>query len=367
MAARFDLGALQKLLGRRRLGIACTPAGWVPGIGTLAEHLLATADVRGLLALEHGLWGELQDGVRFGPFVDPYHGRPVFSFYGDSRTFPHHFLTGIEAVVFHVQDVSHRAYTYKQALADTLAAAAETGTAVVILDRPSPLAHLGCRGPVAAQFFPVAIPILPGVTLGELALWLRSRLGLDVELTVIPVKGWRRSGLWSRTRLPWIPPSPNIPALDSAYCYACTGILQATTVSEGRGTCKPFEYFGAPFVDPVSLRRRLRDCRLTGVQFREVCFKPAQGKYAGQVCHGLHLMIEDREALEPLRVMFTILQELGRAWPDDVSLQTGFANWLDGAAWTASDLCELDIPACLERFTEQVESFAAQVEPHLLY
>jgi uncharacterized protein YbbC (DUF1343 family) len=309
----------------------------------------------------------LQDGVHFEAYQDARTQRPVYSFYGDTRTFPEPFLREVDMVVFHAQDVSHRAYTYHWALADTLAAAARTRTRVLVLDRPSPLAHLGSHGPLFPQFFPLGLPVVLAATLGELARWLRDRLHLGVDLHVLPVRNWRRTDRWPHTGLPWVPPSPNIPSLDSAYAYACTGILQQTNVAEGRGTCKPFEYFGAPFVNARELVAVLTRRRLPGVTFREVCFQPAFNKYAGEVCAGCHLMITEPGQIDVLCVMFGILQELARSHPRRFRLLPGFGAWLDGQAWSVEKLSELDADAYLTQAAVQTREFVTSISPFLLY
>jgi len=192
-------------------------------------------------------------------------------------------------------------------------------------------------------------------------------MGLNVSLTVIPVQGWRRAMPWSDTGLPWIPPSPNIPSLDAVYAFACAGIIEATTLSEGRGTCKPFEYIGAPDLDAARVVADLNERRLPGVLFREVYFQPAFRKYAGQVCAGMHIMFSDHARVEPLRTMFTLLQVLARRHPGGFNLHGGFRTWLDGGAWTPSRLAELDIESNVAEARAQGEQFGHQIEDCLLY
>ncbi|NOY79805.1 MAG: DUF1343 domain-containing protein [Kiritimatiellaeota bacterium] len=365
---RFDLDELIARVKGRRTAVVTGPAGFLPGVGAFAEFAVRALPVRGFLALEHGLRGELQDGVRFDRYSDPRSGLPVFSFYGTSPTFPADFLRDeVDVVVFHVQDVSHRAYTYKQALAATLEAAAGTRTAVIVLDRPTPLAHLGAWGPPAVQFFPLPLPVGIPLTLGELALVLREKKGLDVDLAVIPARDWDRGVRWSATGLPWVPPSPNVPSVDSAYAYACTGILQATNVSEGRGTCKPFEYIGAPFVAAALLVEELNALGLPGVLFREVWFQPGFNKYAGQVCAGVHLIFVDPTALDPLRTQLYVLRSLARLCPDRFELKAGFGHWLGDEAWTPERLRELDIPGYTARASAAATRFMADTGPARLY
>lgn len=367
MSVSLPLQVLANCTRGRRLGLICGPASWLPGEGNIEDYLLREADVRGFLALEHGLRGELQDGVLFDSYQDR-SGRPVYSFYGGSRTFPEDFLRRVDAVVVHVQDVSHRAYTYQWTLADTLALAARTGTTVFVLDRPTPLGHLGTQGPSGTQFFPLPFPVLPALTLGELGLWLKQQQRLSVDLHVLPVTGWRREMTWEETGLPWIPPSPNIPQPLSAYAYACTGIIQATSVSEGRGTCKPFEYIGAPFVNAQQLARELNAASLPGLVFREVYFKPGFNKFAGQVCGGVHLMLSDARALEPMRTMMTVLQTLARLHPGAFTLTPGFGDWLDNDyTWTPERLAALNIAAWLAEATDTAARFRAAAAGACLY
>jgi len=366
MAVQFDLSGFCSAVAGKRVAVACTPAAWLPGIGAFADYVTHAANVRGFLALEHGLRGELQDGVLFDSYTDPATGCEVFSFYGQTHTFPEPFLEDIDVVVFQAQDVSHRAYTYKIALADTLVACARTNTTVLVVDRPSPLAHLGCSGLMAHQFFPLPLPMLLPLTLGELGLWLHRAMRLDVELHVLPALGWKRRMTWPETGLPWIPPSPNIPTLASTYCYAMTGILQATNVSEGRGTCKPFEYFGAPFLDAQRLAERLQAHRLPGIIFREVHFQPAFNRYAGDVCHGLHLMVTAPRRLDPIRTLFAILHELAKLHPNRFALLPGFKVWLDDGEWTIAHLSALDPEQMADRAATAGAAFLAEARDVLL-
>ncbi|MBT3378573.1 MAG: DUF1343 domain-containing protein [Lentisphaerae bacterium] len=369
MAVQFDIDRLLSHLIGKRVGVIATPAAWLPGLGTLTDFLAERADVRGFLALEHGLRGELQDGVHFDAYTDPRTQCPVFSYYGGSRTFPRDFLEEVDVVVFQAQDVSHRAYTYKDSLADTLTAGAETGTEVVILDRPSPIAHCGCMGPLAPQFFPLPIPVLLPYTLGELGLWLKRENGIDVDLTVIPVLGWSRAMTWPETGLPWIPPSPNIPTIESVYAYACTGLLQHTNISEARGTCKPFEYIGAPFVDGQALAAYVSEFDLPGLAIRDVYFQPAFNKFEGEVCGGVHLMFTELRDVDPFRTMGAILSGLARLNPDSFELLKGFARWLDGdgEAWTRERVAELGVPEFVAEAEATGDAFSESIADLVLY
>jgi uncharacterized protein YbbC (DUF1343 family) len=468
-AAAFNLDQLTAACRGLRTGLAFTPAAWTPPLGDLGDYVKAHCDLRAFLALEHGLRGELQDGVAVESYTDARTGLPVFSFYGEKKSVPDAFWDAVDVAVFCTQDVSHRAYTFQWTLAELLASAARRGRRVVVLDRPTPLAHLGTQGPMGKQFFPLPFPQFPALTLGELALWLAAETGegkrpkaedrsgnakfrtpntelnaqnpqtadhrprtdapvcagrdaaaeagrmpalpcstaldscrclpmsADIRrgppgavgpcslqpsafslttvqavhrstLTVIPVRNWRRGQSWRAAGLPWVPPSPNIPNVEAAYAYACTGILQATSISEGRGTCQPFSFFGAPFLDGRKLAETLNAHRLPGVLFRETCFKPGFNKFAGQICHGVHLMPRTPHRLRPLRTQMTILQELARLSPGDFTLTAGFGDWLDNAAgWTPARLAELDIPAFEAACAAECATFRVKTAPFELY
>lgn len=368
MAVRFDLDGLVRRLEGRAVGLIATPAGWLPGAGALNDVLPPRANVKAMLALEHGLRGDLQDGAHFDSYTDERSGIPVYSFYGGTgHTFPRAVFTDLDVIVFHAQDVSNRAYTYQQTLAATLAAGAETGTEVLVLDRPGPLCYLGDRGPLWTQFFPEPIPVIHGFTLGELGRWLVRRQGLPVVYDVLPAEGWTRGMTWRETGLPWIPPSPNIPSADACVCYSCTGIIQHTNVSEGRGCCKPFEYVGAPYVHSAALAERLNRADLPGLVFREVFFQPAFNKYQGQVCAGIHVMVADERQVDPLRTQLVLLKALAEMHPGQFELKGGFGRWLDGTEWTLARLLALDVDAFLAEAAVQAAAFTADIAPDRLY
>jgi uncharacterized protein YbbC (DUF1343 family) len=360
-------GLVAKLGAGARVGVVCTPASLLED-GRDLIAALPRERVTAFLALEHGLRGELQDGVVFDSYVDRVTGLPVYSFYGSSQGVPPGFLEAVDVVVFCVQDVSHRAYTFKQALASLLSAAVAAGTPIVVLDRPTPLAHWGAWGPLCCQFFPVPLTVGIPFTLGELARCLVAELQLDVDLSVLAVRGWERSMAWPATGLAWVPPSPNVPTVTSAYAYALTGLLQATNVSEGRGTCKPFEFIGAPFLEAEPLAERLNSHGLPGLLFRPVYFQPQFGKYAGEVCAGVHVLIMDPLICGPMRAQLTILQEVARGRPETLKLTPGFGRWLDGAEdWSPERLRDLDVSFLVDSWSVAACEWQCRMESHALY
>ncbi|MGL4555519.1 MAG: exo-beta-N-acetylmuramidase NamZ family protein [Gemmataceae bacterium] len=276
-----------------------------------------------LFGPEHGLEGVAQDleGVAAGR--DPLTGLPVVSLYGQSfdslRPTPEQ-LAGLDALVIDLVDVGSRYYTFQATALYCLQAAAEARLPVVVLDRPNPLAGLAVEGPTVRPGFTSFVGVHPiatrhGMTIGELATFYRSRLNLDVDLTVVPCEGWRRAAYHDQTGLPWVLPSPNMPTPDTALVYPGQCLLEGTNLSEGRGTTRPFELCGAPGIDAAAVARRLTDEGLPGVAFRPAWFKPTFQKHAGRTCGGVQLHVTDRESFRPVRTGFAVLAALRDACP----------------------------------------------------
>jgi uncharacterized protein YbbC (DUF1343 family) len=221
---------------------------------------------------------------------------------------------------------------------------------------------------VARQFFPLPFPVLPGLTHGELGLWLcREHPEWGADYHVAGLAGWRRADPWAATGLPWIPPSPNLPTAESVLAYACTGLLQATAVSEGRGTCQPFAYFGAPFLDAHALAEALNARRLPGLLFRPLHFQPGFNKFAGQPCGGAHLLFLEPAAVDPIRTQMAILQELARLAPAELAPTPGLGAWLDGGAWPVARLQALETDAWRHALEPALAEFRARTAPCRLY
>jgi uncharacterized protein YbbC (DUF1343 family) len=286
-----------------------------------AANLLAAAPGLRLAALfgpEHGLFGEAQDlvGVPNGSDADP--GLRVHSLYGDtveSLRPADEQLAGLDALVIDLQDVGSRYYTFQATMLFCLEAASRRGLRVVVLDRPNPLGGEAIEGPTLRPGFEsfVGIHLLPtrhGLTIGELARLYTAERGLGAGLVVVPCEGWRREMDFERTGLPWVLPSPNMPTVDTAFVYPGQCLLEGTNLSEGRGTTRPFELCGAPWIDPHRLCAHLHDERLPGVAFRPAWFRPTFHKFAGQTCGGVQVHVLDREAFRPVRTGLVLLAAL---------------------------------------------------------
>jgi len=233
-------------------------------------------------------------------------------------------LASLDAVLVDVQDVGLRYYTYPSTLHAVLRAAARQACAVVVLDRPAPLTGNVVEGPVTERAFQsfVSTPMTPirhGLTLGELARWMNDRDGLGANLHVVPMRGWQRTLWFDETGLVWLPPSPNIPTLASALAYTATCLIEATPLSEGRGTTQPFEVLGAPWVQGDALAEQLNALNLPGVRFRSVWFRPSASKHAHHACAGVQMHILDRRAFAGVRTGLHVLAALWRLHPDHMT------------------------------------------------
>jgi len=285
---------------------------------------LERVKVTALYAPEHGLWGTLGAGDEVHTVVHPKFGIPVYSLYGSGESQRTPVLDDVDVLVFDMQDVGARFYTYVSSMALAMKAAARQGVLFVVLDRPNPLGGLRVEGPVLdpayASFvglFPV--PLVHGLTVGEFARliqgegWLGE--GLQVDLEVVPLTGWQRSMTYAQTGLPFIKPSPNIPDVVTALIYPGTALIEGTNVSEGRGTDLPFQQLGAPWINGPDLARHLNGLGLDGVRFHPVTFTPQSSKHAGQQCSGVRLEITDRNAFSPVACGVNLLTMLHRLHP----------------------------------------------------
>jgi uncharacterized protein YbbC (DUF1343 family) len=265
---------------------------------------LSRVKVSRLLAPEHGLWGAPQDHVWIDGTRDPTTGLPVWSLYGARREPSAAMLRGIDTVVVDLQDVGSRYYTFVWTMALAMRACARHGVGFVVLDRPNPLGGALVEGNVADPAFASFVGLYPlairhGMTIGELAGYLNERHGLGCRLTVVPMRGWRRAMLWEDTALPWVPPSPNMPTLDTARVYPGGCLIEGTNLSEGRGTTRPFEWIGAPYLDAGRYAEALERERLPGVRWSPARFQPTFQKWAGQLCDGVQVHVTDRARFKP--------------------------------------------------------------------
>ncbi|MFI9233174.1 exo-beta-N-acetylmuramidase NamZ family protein [Streptomyces rimosus] len=321
------------LLSGRRIGIVTNPTGVTPDVRHIVDvmHADRRVDLATVFGPEHGFRGTAQAGSSEGSYEDPATGLPVHDTYGKSgRALADIFArSGVDTVVFDIQDVGARFYTYIWTLYDCMVASVLAGKRFVVLDRPNPVTGRAATGPVLdrAQASGVGrepIALAHGMTVAELAALFNAEFvpraaGWPAELETVPMKGWRRSDFFDATGLPWVPPSPNMPTPDTALVYAGTCLFEGTNLSEGRGTTRPFELLGADGIDrrwAAAITALATDIGLPGVHFREAYFAPTFSKFQGKTIGGVQLHVHDRRAFDPVRTGIALLITAKQTWPN---------------------------------------------------
>ena len=366
------------------IGLILHPASVTTDLTLSADALLdAGFPLRVLFGPQHGARGEKQDNmIESEHYTDPVTGLPVHSLYSEVRKPTPEMLDGLDTLLFDLQDVGVRVYTFIWTMALAMEACAEAGVRFVVLDRPNPVGGVTGEGPMLRAGYESfvglqPIPLRHGLTCGELAKWLNAERGIGCELDVIPCEGWRRWMAWEDTGLPWVMPSPNLPGAHSCDVYPGMVLLEGTNLSEGRGTTRPFELFGAPFVDPHALAEAVAGRLGSGVTLRPCHFEPTFQKHAGRVCGGGQLHVRDREQFEPVRAAVALLAAIRSLAPDDFAWRPppyeyeerlmpidilwghdGLRLGIDGGA-SADDL--------LNGIAAELEGWKASTRPYLLY
>jgi uncharacterized protein YbbC (DUF1343 family) len=316
-------------LGKARLGLIVNPVSVTSDLRHASLALAATKSlrVRALFGPEHGVWASAQDLIEVDDSRDPATGLPVFSLYGRTRVPTAEMLEGIDALVFDLQDVGARYYTFIYTMIHALEAGARYGRAVFVLDRPNPIGGDVVEGnlldPHYRSFVGLhPLPVRHGMTVGELASLFKAERDLDLDLRVVRMRGWKRRMAFEDTGLPWVLPSPNMPTVDTAFVYPGGCLIEGTNLSEGRGTTRPFELVGAPWLDPWVLQRDMEREGLPGVRFRPVFFTPTFQKHAGHLCGGVQVHVTDRRTFRSYLAYLLLIhharrQDPGRfAWRD---------------------------------------------------
>jgi uncharacterized protein YbbC (DUF1343 family) len=306
-----------------RIGLVVHPAS----VNSRLEHAITVCmrskkfKLGALFGPQHGILGQTQDNmVEWEGFRDPGTGLPVYSLYGKTRKPRPEMLADIDALVIDLQDVGSRYYTFIWTLELCMQACLEAGKAIVVLDRPNPLAGHVTEGPVLDPEFSSFVglrplPVRHGMTIGEVGAYLRDTFYPGLDYSVAPIQGWKRTMWFDQTRLPWVMPSPNMPTPDTALVYPGMCLFEATNISEGRGTTRPFEIFGAPFIHPESLVAVLRKFKLPGVQFRPLSFQPSFQKHADLLCGGAQIHVTDRERFRPFKTGVAVLKAIHNTYP----------------------------------------------------
>jgi len=331
------LGQVPTTYKNARVGLCCNPTA-VDRQLRHAIELLPEAGVRlsRIFGPEHGVFAAAQDMISVHD-----EGPEVVSLYGNDEASLHptpESLADLDVLLFDIQDIGARYYTYQATLGFMMEVAGKVDTKVVVLDRPNPINGVDMEGNIVLPGFESFVSAYPlairhGMTMGEMARYFQRYCGLECELEVVQCQGWRRDQWFDDGDLPWVLPSPNMPTLDTAIIYPGMCLIEGTNLSEGRGTTRPFHLIGAPWLDPDKMVRLCRqgaeDCGLTGVGFRAASFEPQFQKHAGQLCGGVELHIQDRNALESVLLGLVVIEAAMRCNPDAFAWRTETYEYVD--------------------------------------
>ncbi len=318
-------GPWKKLRGLR-VGLLCNQAS-VDSRLRSTKHIISSlfsSRLKALFTPQHGYGAEEQDNMRESPHgQDEDLGIPVFSLYAETREPSREMLDLIDVLIVDLQDVGCRVYTFASTMLNCMEAASRHGRKIVILDRPNPLGGEIVEGNLLKRDLfsfvgPYSVPMRHGLTMGEMALMFNDAFGLACDLEVIPMKGWTRNMSWTDTHLPWLMPSPNMPLPQTAYVYPGQVIWEGTNLSEGRGTCRPFEIFGAPFLVPRTVMDHIPLSAVKGCMSAEFRFTPTFNKWCGQRCNGFFIHVTSIHQYRPYRTSLLFLQAILQCYRDEL-------------------------------------------------
>lgn len=366
----------------QRIGLITSPSSIDRDLVGTFDRFLAHPDLTlaALFGPEHGVRGMAQAGDHVSSGVDPITGIPEYSLYGETRKPTAAMLAGLDVLVYDLQDAGVRYFTYASTLVNVMQAAAEHGLPLLVLDRPNPLGGEVVEGPLLEMAFTSFVGIAPlpvrhGLTIGELARFCNDALAIGCDLTVIQMHGWNRAMWYDACALPFVPLSPNMPTLDTVTLYPGTCLIEGTSLSEGRGTTRPFEFLGAPWLDSTTLARDLNVLGLPGVRFRPVSFQPYISKHQGQPCHGIHVYVTDRTRFRSFETGLHIIEAVRYAAPEQFAWVAPFAeegaHFIDllagGDTLRHHMIAGHPVSELIAGWQAQAQAFASGRQPYLLY
>lgn len=374
-----NVGSYKHLFSGRRVGIVTNHTALDRTGRHIVDIFASMTDVTitALFGPEHGIQGKEEDGRRIGDDTDPTRKIPIYSLYGRTIKPTQAMLRDIDLLVFDIQDIGARFYTYVYTMSLAMEAAAENGKRFVVLDRPNPINGLQVEGVVLDQRFASFVGLYPialrhGMTVGELAKmfndqgWLKD--GVRADLIVIAMKGWRRTMWYDQTGLRFVKPSPNMPDLETAAIYPGLCLLEGTNISEGRGTDMPFKQFGAPWIDSENLVARLNRLNLPGMRFERASFTPVASKYRQQECRGAKVIVTNRDKLEPFFSGVLIVNEICRMYPNAFEWKAKHFDRLCGtSAIRQAITAQSSLESLRESWQADLKSFLRIRQKYLIY
>lgn len=366
------------LLVGKRVGLVVNPASVDGDLVPTVDRLRSDPGIQvvQLYGPEHGISGSMANGRSDGRARDARTGIPVEGLSGRSWAPSAESLSRLDVLVFDLQDIGSRTYTYATTLGKAMQAARTAGVKVVVLDRPNPLGGIRFEGPVRSERYKSLIgwgpfPVTHGMTMGEIARFYNDELGIGCDLEVVPMEGWKRSMVWDDTGLTWVPTSPGIPHELNAYLYVATGMVggSGANVNEGGGNSMPFELIGAPYIDGAELANELARFDLPGVRFRPIAWKPRVGQYAGKTVPGVQLILKDPKQFRPLRTALAILSTLNRLYPGKLQIKDAnrFARVWGREHVLPALRAGRSVDEIEAMWAPDLEAFAARRARHLMY
>ncbi|WP_077328116.1 exo-beta-N-acetylmuramidase NamZ family protein [Virgibacillus siamensis] len=369
------------LLEGKRVGLITNPTGVDKELNSVVDVLYNHPDVNltTLYGPEHGVRGSAQAGEYVEYYIDEHTGLPVYSLYGETRKPTPEMLENVDVLLFDIQDVGTRFYTYIYTMALAMEAAEENDIQFIVLDRPNPLSGTKVQGPVLDPDYSsfvgkYPIPLRHGMTVGELAKLFNNEYGIGADLTVVEMQGWKRNMYYDETPLEFVMPSPNMPTTDTAMVYPGAALIEGTNVSEGRGTTRPFELIGAPFIDSTELASTLNDLNLPGVRFRAASFTPQFSKHSGTLSHGIQIHVTHKPSFNPVTTGLHIVKTIHDLYPEDFEFRAensqgiSFFDYLVGNGWIREAIEEgKSVEYMKNRWQDELNEFSNIREGYLLY
>jgi uncharacterized protein YbbC (DUF1343 family) len=369
------------LIKDKRVGLITNPTGVDKDVTSIVDlfHNNPNVELTALYGPEHGVRGDAQAGQYVEKYIDEKTGVPVYSLYGATKKPTPEMLSNVDVLIFDIQDVGARFYTYIYTMALAMEAAKENNIPIIILDRPNPISGTKVEGPVLEDKYSsfigeYPIPVRHGMTVGELAQLFNNEFEIGADLTVVEMEGWKRSMYYDETPLEFVLPSPNMPTLDSTLVYPGAALIEGTNVSEGRGTTKPFELIGAPFINSADLAEKMNSYKLPGVTFRAASFTPTFSKHMNVLSHGIQIHVTNRNTYKPFETGLHIVKTIHDMYPDKFQFRTPGSNgisFFDNLVGNGSIRADIEAGKSVDEMKEAWQSGLAEFttvrEKYLLY